>query len=846
VLVLFLATLICGSATAQTTLMNGASQSGTLSANTTNAYTFTANASDNFVLRLGTVGFDGRLDLYGPTGAFLKTAGSGTDAVLAYTATNSGTFTVLVSSYFSGGAGTYVLHLAQFPEPFIVPPGEQGGPMTNGGNYPGTNSLGDQDMWSFTANAGDNFVLRLGTVGFDGNLNLYGPNGAFLKTAGSGTDAVLAYTATNSGTFTVLVSSYFSAGVGTYVLHLAQFPEPFIVPPGEQGGPMTNGGNYPGTNSLGGQDMWSFTANAGDNVVLRLGTVGFDGNLNLYGPNGAFLKTAASGTDAVLAYTATNSGTFTVLVSSYFSAGVGTYVLHLAQFPEPFSVPPGEQGGPMANGGSYAGTNSLGDQDMWSFTANGGDNVVLRLGTVGFDGNLNLYGPTGAFLKTAASGTDAVLAYTATNSGTFTVLVSSYFSAGVGTYVLHLAQFPEPFGVPPGEQGGPLTNGGSYAGTISLGDQDMWSFTANAGDNVVLRLGAVGFDGNLNLYGPNGAFLKTAVSGTDAELAYTATNSGTFTVLVSSYFSGGVGTYVLHLAQFPEPFIVPPGEQGGPLTNGGSYAGTISLGDQHMWSFTANARDSLVVRLGAVGFDGNLNLYGPNGAFLKTAVSGTDAELAYSATNSGTFTVLVSSYFSGGVGTYVLRLAQFPEPFIVPPGEQGGPMIGSANYFGTITLGGLEMWAFTACAGDPIYLVLNPTNFTGNLNLYGPNGALLRTATSATAAGIAYTATNSGTFTVLVSSYFSAGTGTYQLNVNGLSDGLKLCFPVVSGTNGNLGGVGGVPSGTFVLFTETNASVPFGLWPAIRTNQFDSLGGFSYTNLFNPAEPQRYFRLRTP
>jgi hypothetical protein len=41
--------------------------------------------------------------------------------------------------------------------------------MTNGGNYPGTNSLGDLDLWSFTANAGDNIVLRLGTFGFDGN-----------------------------------------------------------------------------------------------------------------------------------------------------------------------------------------------------------------------------------------------------------------------------------------------------------------------------------------------------------------------------------------------------------------------------------------------------------------------------------------------------------------------------------------------------------------------------------------------------------------------------------------------------------------------------------------------------
>src|SRR5207248_2327084 len=136
--------------------------------------------------------------------------------------------------------------------------------------YAGTNALGDLDMWSFTANAGDNIVLRLGTTGFDGDINLYGPNGALLKTAVSGTDAELDYTATNSGTFTALVRSYFPAGTGTYVLHLAQFPEAFVVPAGDEGPPRRYSDDYPGTNALGDLDMWSFTASAGDNIVLRL------------------------------------------------------------------------------------------------------------------------------------------------------------------------------------------------------------------------------------------------------------------------------------------------------------------------------------------------------------------------------------------------------------------------------------------------------------------------------------------------------------------------------------------------------------------------------------------------
>jgi trimeric autotransporter adhesin len=586
---------------------------------------------------------------------------------------------------------------------------------------------------------------------------------------------------------------------------------------------LLNGTNQSGTLVVNTTNAYTFTASAGDNVVLRLGSTGFSGRLNLQDPTGALVKSAGgNSTDWELAYTVTSGGVFTVLVSSYYTGGAGSFVLHLAQFPEPFIVPSGDEGGPMTNGGSHTGTLTLGDLELWSFTANAGDNVVLRLGSTGFQGNLRLYVPDGTLLMTSGgNSTDWKIAFTATKSGTHTVLVSSFYPGGTGTYVLHLAQFPEPFIVPTGDEGGPMTNGGNYSGTLTLGDLEMWSFTANAGDNIVLRLGSTGFEGNLNLYGPNGALLKTAGgNSTDWELAYTATNSGTFTVLVGSYYPGGVGTYALHLAQFPEAFIVPASEEGGPLTNGGNFGGALTLGDQNMWSFTANAGDNFVLRLGSTGFEGNLNLYGPNGALLKTAGgNSTDWELAYTATNSGTFVVLVSSYYREGVGTYVLHLARFPDGSIVPSGDLGGGMTGTASYDGTINLGDLDVWTFTACTGDLVSLRLNSTNFEGNLDLYGPTGALLKRAGgNATTWSISYTATNCGTFGVLVRSYYAGGTGTYGLTVNGLSVGLKLCLPVISGARLNLNGVGGSSGTNFVLYSSTSVVQPFSLWTPVLTN----------------------------
>ncbi len=129
---------------------------------------------------------------------------------------------------------------------------------------------------------------------------------------------------------------------------------------------------------------------------------------------------------------------------------------------------------------------------------------------------------------------------------------------------------------------GVLINGANQTGTINTNIlADSYTFTANAGDSINLRLGWTGTQtGNLELFGPNGALLKRTAGSTDDLVTETAATDGTYTVLVSGYDNGGVaiGTYVLNLSQVPEPFIVPAGYGGGPLTNGANATGTITLG----------------------------------------------------------------------------------------------------------------------------------------------------------------------------------------------------------------------------------------------------------------------------
>jgi len=74
---------------------------------------------------------------------------------------------------------------------------------------------------------------------------------------------------------------------------------------------------------------------------------------------------------------------------------------------------------------------------------------------------------------------------------------------------------------PAAAQSTALINGGNNIGTITASGANatnFWTFTANAGDNIILRLGATNFDVTLNLYGPNAALFNPFKS-SNAELS---------------------------------------------------------------------------------------------------------------------------------------------------------------------------------------------------------------------------------------------------------------------------------------------------------------------------------------
>ena len=302
---------------------------------------------------------------------------------------------------------------------------------------------------------------------------------------------------------------------------------------------------------------------------------------------------------------------------------VGDYILRLAKIPGPFTVPTGDQGGALNNGGNHPGHIGIGDLDMWTFTLNQNETAVVGIGEVpvgagvpdpGFWPWIRIYGPLGAFVPGTHQYGDlaAQASFVAPLSGTYTVVVSTADAANdaEGDYILRLAKMPGTF---MDENGGALTNGGNHPGHIDIGDLDMWSFTINQNETAVVSIGEVpvgsgvpdpGFWPWIRIYNPLGAFVAGTHQYGDraAQASFVASLSGTYTVVVSTADSANdaVGDYILRLARMPGAFTVPGDDHGGAMTNGVNHPGRIEVGDLDMWSFAACPGASAVVTINEV------------------------------------------------------------------------------------------------------------------------------------------------------------------------------------------------------------------------------------------------------
>jgi hypothetical protein len=658
---------------------SGGRAAGSVAPNEPGRAEFHAEAGVTLILRLGATGFSPRMQLFNPLGELVAQGaamtGSARDAEVTYTTELPGTYRVLVTSYFAAGTGTFGLSLANPLAPVDVGENDEGGPLTNGAVHSGTIPVGDLDVWSFEAQAGEQLFLRIGTTNISPRLRLYDPEGAVVTsvtgTYTSSRAAMVSHRAVATGRYLAVVSANGLNTSGGYELRLARIPGSFQVSPGDEGGAPSNGASHPGNLPSGDLDLWTIAALPGDTLVVRAGATGLNPRLRLYDPEGTELASAAgpytTSRDAMLTVRVAAPGTFTAVVMANDPDTSGSYTLHLARVPGAIVVSAGDEGGPLTNGAAHEGELLRGDLDLWSVEAQAGDTLVVRAGTTGFNPRLRLYGPDGTELAAAAgpytTSRDATFTARVTAPGVYSVLLMAEQADSLGTYTLHLARVPGAIVVSAGDEGGELTNGLGHAGNLPVGDLDVWFADAQAGDTLVLRAGTTGFNPRLRLFDPSGAEVARVTGGfntsRDAALDYRVPASGRYTVLVDAAPLGFGGTYQLHFARVPGEPVVGEGDDGGPLTAGRVHGGTLPLGDVDLWTLVAAAGEALELRADTTGFNPRLRLYGPDGALVASAqgsfTTSRAATLSHTAVVPGRYTLVLQAHASDQSGTYDLE-----------------------------------------------------------------------------------------------------------------------------------------------------------------------------------------------
>jgi alkylated DNA nucleotide flippase Atl1 len=494
-----------------------------------------------------------------------------------------------------------------------------------------------------------------------------------------------------------------------------------------------------------------------------------------------------------ISLTAQVAGTYTVRVASRDTklAATGDYRIILARGAGTFVVPAGDEGGPMTNGANHIGAIDVGDLDMWSFSAAVGETFALSLAEPAADAALTpwlrVYSPAGRLVLEDWNNVATQVSRTATEPGVYTVIVGTRDVGldATGAYQLVLAKAPGGFVVPAGDDGGPVTNGANQAGTIAPGDLDMWTFDATQGESFVLSLAERSGDPDfmpwIRVIAPSGRLILEDWNTVATQVAQTATETGTFTVIVGTRDVGldATGTYQLILAKAPGAFVVPAGDDGGAMMNGANHAGTIDPGDLDMWTFSAAQGESFVLSLAEQSGDPDfvpwIRVIAPSGKLILENWNSVATQVAQTATETGTFTVIVGTRDVGldARGTYRLIVARTPGTFTVSAGDEGGPIAVPTGSSGSIEVGDLDLWTFSAASGAAIVLTMQEVSgdadFIPWIRLYGPTGALLSENWAAASVAIERLAPADGVYTVIVSTRDTGldAMGAYMLTVSG-------------------------------------------------------------------------------
>jgi len=258
----------------------------------------------------------------------------------------------------------------------------------------------------------------------------------------------------------------------------------------------------------------------------------------------------------------------------------------------------------------------------------------------------------------------------------------------------------------------PISFGDTVLGSIDpIGDTDTFTFSANAGDSVLIRMSyASGFlDPQVRLYGPDGKEVASGWDYSNVEVSHVLPSDGQYTILACDYGGTDTGDYGIFVQRLDNPGNATA------INFGQTISGSIdSVAQMDTYTFSASAGDSVLIRMSHTSafLDPQVRLYGPDGKEVASGWDYSNVEVSHVLPSDGQYTVLACDHGGTDTGNYTLSLSMQIVEQLTP----------GAPYDGNISTGNWHLFYVEVEAGKNLLVNLEPTSSTAILELYGRFG----------------------------------------------------------------------------------------------------------------------------
>jgi hypothetical protein len=308
-------------------------------------------------------------------------------------------------------------------------------------------------------------------------------------------------------------------------------------------------------------DRYPFVGRAGERVVIDLRSTDFDPYLIVRTPGGQQLDNddyEGDATRSLLSLALTEGGEFVISVTSYQPGESGGYDLQIEGVGDASPSGPRRESGVLAAGDETLRSGEFVDQ--YEFVAAPGQHFSIDLQSDEFDTYLILEEPRGG--QQENDDTDraghSVIEMDATESGTYSVLVTSYAVGQTGRYDLQIdVRNAAPAAATSSRDVVALSLGQATDGRLETGDsevgdgkyRDLYVFDGEVGRSITVEMSSSVFDTYVGVITPSGETIENddyegSTSRSLVEL--TLRESGRYRVFATSY-AAATGAYQVAL-----------------------------------------------------------------------------------------------------------------------------------------------------------------------------------------------------------------------------------------------------------------------------------------------------------